>query len=581
VVLAAPRPWQFESLYRANQKYRPSWRPRLLAYERGARLLEILVAVGQAEGFLPNLSVIELLRRLTGAGSAREHAQHRDSVFVENVKMLSKNQPHQQIVEPTRGPAQRHRLSVLSQLRNHGIDPYPVGSNWGEPIGPMRSRYSHLSTGEISTETITVAGRIIAQRLHGGLIFADLCDHSGKIQLLLSKQILSDKQPKQNFSTWRHWVRPGDLICITGKLTLSNTGELSMIVEQWKFAAKSINWSASLNNPDAAQKFTKSNIVSAVTTRAVTLQALRSVLDNAGYIEAETPILQPIHGGAQARPFATQSNATGIDLYLRIAPEFALKRLLVGGLPKVYEIGRNFRNEGVDATHNPEFTSLEAYQAGGDYRYMGQLAQQLVLATADAIHGRPQALRPDGSFHDLTEPWKWIPVYTAVSNAVGQEISPDTTVETLQHIVAKLGLREKHSASAGSLVALLYDKLVEPRTSSPTFYYDFPIDVSPLTRQHRTDPRLAERWDLVAWGLELGTAYSELTDPIDQRARLTLQSLAAAAGDEEAMELDEDFLNAMEQGCPPAGGLGLGVDRLIMTLTGQPINQVLAFSFRG
>jgi lysyl-tRNA synthetase class 2 len=321
----------------------------------------------------------------------------------------------------------------------------------------------------------------------------------------------------------------------------------------------------------------------AVQARGRALRALRDLLADRGFDEVETPVLQSVHGGAAARPFETMINAYGLPLYLRIAPELYLKRLAVGGLQRVYEIGRNFRNEGADATHNPEFTSLEAYQAYADYESMRELARALVLAAAVALHGAPVAHRPaaDGAVAvvDLSGPWPVVPVHEAVSKATGAVLTPDSLRDDVLSVCREHDVRVPPGAGAGEAVAALYEQLVEPVTLEPTFYTDFPVETSPLTRVHRTDPRLAERWDLVAFGMELGTAYSELVDPVEQRRRLTEQSLRAAAGDAEAMQLDEDFLRALEYAMPPTGGLGMGVDRILMLLTGGSIRSTLAFPF--
>jgi lysyl-tRNA synthetase class 2 len=307
------------------------------------------------------------------------------------------------------------------------------------------------------------------------------------------------------------------------------------------------------------------------------------VLTERGFDEVETPVLQSVHGGASARPFVTTINAYGVPLYLRIAPELYLKRLAVGGMQRVFEVGRNFRNEGADTTHNPEFTALEAYQAWADYEVMRELARDLVLAAAVAVHGAPVTRRPgaDGTpvQHDLSGPWPVIPVHEAVGKATGAALTPDSPREEVLELCRVVGVHTSPGASAGEAVTALYDALVEPATTEPTFYTDFPVETSPLTRPHRRDPRLAERWDLVAFGMELGTAYSELVDPVEQRRRLTEQSLRAAAGDAEAMQLDEDFLRALEYGMPPTGGLGMGVDRLVMLLLGAPIRTTLTFPF--
>jgi lysyl-tRNA synthetase class 2 len=310
---------------------------------------------------------------------------------------------------------------------------------------------------------------------------------------------------------------------------------------------------------------------------------LRTQFVNRGFREVETPILQNVHGGATARPFTTHINAYDRDLSLRIAPELFLKRLIVGGSGPIFEIGRNFRNEGADGTHNPEFTSLEAYLPFADYRSMQAMTVEVIRAVAVAIHGAPVAVRrtSTGALEtaDLAAPWSVKTVHSAVSEACGTSIDPGTPPDTLQRIARAHDVLATDDMTAGLIVMHLYDRLVETTTTAPTFYTDFPVETSPLARTHRADPRLSERWDLVAFGMEIGTGYSELTDPIDQRERLTQQSLQAAAGDEEAMQIDDDFLDAMEIGMPPTGGLGLGVDRVIMMLTGAPIRSVLTFPF--
>jgi lysyl-tRNA synthetase, class II len=311
--------------------------------------------------------------------------------------------------------------------------------------------------------------------------------------------------------------------------------------------------------------------------RATVTRSLREELHSRGFLEAETPVLQVLHGGANARPFITHSNAYDIDLYLRIALELYLKRLVVGGIEKVYEIGRIFRNEGADATHNPEFTMLEAYEAYGDYNTIGTLTRELIQAAARAALGGTIVRRPDGSEHDIGGDWPQVTVHDAVSGALGEEVTPDTSEEKLRYLSEQAGVHLEPKWNRGQVLLELYEHLVEARTAAPTFYRDFPVEVSPLTRQHRSDPRLAERWDLVAFGAEIGTGYSELVDPVVQRERLTAQSLLAAGGDPEAMQLDEDFLRALEYGMPPSGGMGMGTDRLMIMFTGATIRETLLF----
>jgi lysyl-tRNA synthetase class 2 len=301
-------------------------------------------------------------------------------------------------------------------------------------------------------------------------------------------------------------------------------------------------------------------------------------------------MLHTTHGGASARPFRTFINAYGVDLSLRIAPELHLKRLLVAGLGPVFELGRNFRNEGADATHNPEFTSLEVYQPHADYTTMRHLTERLVREAARTVHGReaiPLPLTGSGGLDgwdgvelvDISGEWPVVSVLDAVSDAVGRRVTVETDFDVLLGLAEDHGIAVRPEMGAGAVIEELYAELVEPVTVLPTFYTDFPVETSPLTRPHRSAPGLAERWDLVVAGMEVGTAYSELTDPVDQRARLTEQSLKAAAGDPEAMEVDEDFLHALELGMPPSGGLGIGVDRLVMLLTHSSMRSVLTFPF--
>jgi lysyl-tRNA synthetase class 2 len=430
---------------------------------------------------------------------------------------------------------------------------------------------------------VSIVGRIVRLRDHGGLRFAVVREDGIEIQVLLARDVLGSEA----MALWAAAVDRGDQISVTGEVVASRSGELSVQATAWTMASKCLR-PVPVDRPGGTNRLAGDRNLEltldpaaqqSLHARGSVLAALRGELVGRGFLEVETPMLQAVHGGANARPFVTHINAYDLDLYLRIAPELFLKRLAVSGVGRVFELNRNFRNEGVDGTHNPEFTSLEVYEAHGDYTSMRRLARALVLAAAVAVHGRPLARLPDGGQQDLDIEWPVVTVHDAVARATGRAIDPSTSVEELRAACAGVGVVAPFEASAGVLVQRLYDALVEPTTTTPTFYTDFPIDVSPLARPHRDDPRLAERWDLVAAGMELGTAYSELTDPVDQRARLTAQSIDAAAGDPEAMEVDEDFLAALELGMPPTGGLGLGVDRLLMLVTGTPIRGTLAFPF--
>jgi lysyl-tRNA synthetase class 2 len=379
----------------------------------------------------------------------------------------------------------------------------------------------------------------------------------------------------------------GDQVSATGEVVTSRRGEVSVLARAWELAAKCLHplpdKHHGLADPEARVRQRYLDLIvdaesrQTLRLRGAVLHALRGALVDRGYLEVETPVLQAVHGGANARPFITHSNAYNLRLYLRIAPELYLKRLAVGGVAKVFELGRTFRNEGADATHNPEFTMLEAYQAYGDYTTMRELTRELILAAAVAAHGAPVARRPGGSEVDLAGEWPVVTVHDAVARALGEPVNPDTPLDELRTLAARAKVPVDPTWDRGHVLLELYERLVEAVTQAPTFYADFPTEVSPLTRAHRKDPRLAERWDLVAFGMELGTAYTELVDPVEQRRRLTAQSLLAAGGDPDAMELDEDFLQALEYAMPPTGGLGLGVDRVVMLLTGRSIRETLPF----
>jgi lysyl-tRNA synthetase class 2 len=387
---------------------------------------------------------------------------------------------------------------------------------------------------------------------------------------------------------WRRLVDIGDHVSVTGEVVTSRRGELSIAATAWLMAAKCLHplpdKRKGFTDPEARVRQRHIDLVmnpdslQMMRHRSAAVRALRNGFESRGFIEVETPMLQAVHGGANARPFVTHINAYDTELFLRIAPELFLKRLSVGGMGKIFELNRNFRNEGADATHNPEFTSVEAYQPYADYHVMRELTRELLIETATAVFGKPIVRRPDGEI-DISGEWAVITVHDAVSRATGVTIDAGTSAERLRELCAEHGVHTTFEMPAGELVLELYDELVEPTTTLPTFYTDFPLETSPLTRTHRSEPRLAERWDLVAFGAEIGTAYSELVDPVEQRRRLTEQSLKAAAGDPEAMSLDEDFLHALEYAMPPSGGLGIGVDRVLMMLTGQNIRATLAFPF--
>ncbi|PRY46929.1 bifunctional lysylphosphatidylglycerol synthetase/lysine--tRNA ligase LysX [Umezawaea tangerina] len=579
----ASRFFQLESLYRSNAKYGPDWLPRFLCYSKARQLTRVSVAAGIAEGFVPSL------RSLLKRGSDRallddlnDPEAVRFATYVAEIEASAA----QVVLKPSRRPEQvRVRIAKVDRLRAEGVDPYPVGFARDGQLSGVRDRFGELAPDTRTGTSVTVTGRVVAAREVGGLCFARLRDFSGELQVMLSLDRLGDKELR----SWKSTVDLGDHVGVHGEVITSRRGELSVLVDEWTITAKCLHplpdKRKGLADPETRVRqryldlMVNQDSAQLLRVRSAVVRGIREFLHERTYLEVETPMLQAVHGGANARPFVTHINAYDMRMYLRIAPELYLKRLCVAGVDRVFELNRNFRNEGADATHNPEFTMLEAYQAYADYTTMLHLVRELVQHCAFAAHGKQIALRPDGTEFDISGDWPIIPVHTAVSEALGEDITPGTPVDHLRSLLVARGIAVAEEADHGTLVQEAYDKLVEAVTVEPTFYTDFPTSVSPLTRQHRDDPRLAERWDLVAFGAEIGTAYSELTDPLEQRRRLEAQSLKAASGDVEAMELDEDFLRALEHGMPPTGGLGMGVDRVLMMLTGTTIRQSVLFPF--
>ncbi|MGY1744749.1 bifunctional lysylphosphatidylglycerol synthetase/lysine--tRNA ligase LysX [Blastococcus sp. SYSU D00695] len=576
----ASRFWQLQSLYRTTARYRPRWEPRYICYDTVFTLPRVAVASMAAEGFLPLWGA-----DVPDTGERTVTQEGRTVPLAEAVAELERQAAARGVDGPRLTQQERDRRAAMEFLRATGMEPYPASVPRTCDVRTLRAAHAGLPAGTRTGRTESVTGRVRAVRDFGGLVFAVLQEEGALLQVMLTR----DAVGTDSIRTWRRGVDLGDVVSVTGEVVASDTGELSVVAHSWAMAAKCLEpvpgLRGSFSDPEARVRERHLDLIvnepsrATVLARSRAVRALRDLLTGRGFSEVETPVLQAVHGGAQARPFTTTINAYGMGLYLRIAPELFLKRLCVGGLQNVFELGRNFRNEGADATHNPEFTSLEVYQAYADYTVMRTLTQELIVAAAVAMHGAPVAMRPDTGPVDLSGPWPVVPVHEAVSRATGVQLDPGTPKEDVLAVCRRLGVHVPARASAGEAVLELYDALVEPATTTPTFYTDFPLETSPLTRVHREDPRLSERWDLVAFGMELGTAYTELTDPVDQRHRFTEQSLRAAAGDPEAMQLDEDFLRAIAHGMPPTGGLGLGVDRLVMLLTGGTVRSTLAFPF--
>ena len=574
----ASRWWQLEGLYRSNVKYQPRWQARFICFADSLQLNRAMIAAAIAEGFLPRprLRAAQLEQRpATPAFGDAVRAQERDPA-VDRVTWIA-------------GRSARVRHHKLEVLAASGMAAYPPTVARSEAIAAVRGRHRGLPAGSATGEHVSVVGRVASIRQHGRLCFAVLREAGVDLQVMLSLH----RAGASELESWRRTVDVGDHVSCSGEVVSTRSGELSIDVVTWSMASKCLrplpNRRSGALSPEVRVRDRHLDLIgnpqamAMLRHRSALLASLRLELHAKGFMEVETPMLHAVHGGATARPFTTHINAYNQELFLRIAPELFLKRLCVGGVDRLFELNRNFRNEGADASHNPEFTALELYQAHADYVDMRAMAHHLVVAAATAIHGCAVAKRiePDGRVVevDLEGEWPVVGVHDAVSRAIGCRLDPGSPVELVRSACSAHGVVAPFDATAGELVHDLYEALVEPCTEMPTFYTDFPIEVSPLARAHRDDPRLAERWDLVAFGTELGTAYSELTDPIDQRARLVRQSQRAAAGDPEAMSIDEDFLAALECAMPPTGGLGLGVDRLLMLLTGASIRSTLAFPF--
>ena len=459
--------------------------------------------------------------------------------------------------------------------------PFPVTLPRTASLAGVRAANPDLAAGTETGQLVGVTGRVIFQRNTGKLCFAMLREGDAELQVMLSL----DRVGADSLSAWKADVDLGDVLYVHGEVISSKRGELSVLADDWRVAAKALRPLPVAHKPLSDETRVRQRYVDLIVrpearrmvhVRAEVLRSLRDTFHRDGYLEVETPILQVVHGGAAARPFHTHLNAFDIEMSLRIATELYLKRCIVGGIDRVYEIGPAFRNEGVDSSHSPEYTLLEAYAAYGDYNTMAELTRQLVLDAATAV-GVESGIAIDGSRIELFGEWRHVTLHEAVSTAVGEQVNTDTSADTLRAHADRLGVAVQPDWTAGEIVLELFEKLVEHTLIQPTFVRDYPVDVRPLARPHRDDARLSEAWDLVIGGVEVGVAYSELVDPVEQRRRLVQQSLAAAAGDPEAMELDEDFLLALEYGMPPTGGMGMGVDRLVMILTGKGIRETILF----
>ena len=467
---------------------------------------------------------------------------------------------------------------------------YPVAVPVTHTIPAVRAEWGHLeeTPDTASGAIVGVAGRVVFQRNTGKLCFASLQAGDGtRIQAMVSLAEVGE----ESLAAYKEFVDLGDHLFVRGEVASSRRGELSIMVTEWQIAAKALaplpNMHSELNEETRVRQryldlIQREQARRNVVTRARTMASLRRTFAERDFIEAETPMLQTMHGGASARPFVTHSNAFDTELFLRIAPELFLKRAVVGGLERVFEINRNFRNEGADSTHSPEFAMLEAYQAYTDYVGIADLTQDLVQNAALAANvgtereGTQVVEWADGTLFDLGGDWDRISMYGSLSEAAGREITPETSVEELLELAAAEGVEVK-LPNHGKLVEELWEHFVIDSLTRPTFVMDFPVETSPLTRHHRSIPGVVEKWDLYVRGFELATGYSELVDPVVQRERFVQQAAEAARGDDEAMGVDEEFLRALEHGMPPSGGMGMGMDRLLMALTGLGIRETILF----
>src|SRR4051794_8308639 len=477
----------------------------------------------------------------------------------------------------------RVRRSKRDRMLAEGVSPYPVNVPRTATLAELREKYAELPTDTASGDHASITGRVIFLRSGGKLCFATLRDGDGtELQAMLSL----DRVGAQALTDWKHLIDLGDLVGVTGEVITSRRGELSVLADSWAVSAKSLRPLPVAHKPLSEETRVRQRYVDlivrpqarqTVRTRATVVRSLRESLFRRNFLEVETPMLQLLHGGATARPFVTHSNALDTDLYLRIAPELFLKRAVVGGIERVFEINRNFRNEGMDSTHSPEFAMLEAYQAYADYNVMQTQVREWIQEAAVAVSGSQVVTHYDGTEVDLGGEWRSVTLFGALSEALGEEVTVRTDRSQLLRYAEKHDLPVDPRWSAGKLAEELFEHLVQHTLQEPTFVRDYPEETTPLTRAHRETPGLTEKWDLYVMGFELGTAYSELADPVVQRERLVAQSLLAAGGDPDAMALDEDFLRAMEYGMPPAGGMGMGIDRLLMALTGLGIRETILF----
>ena len=477
----------------------------------------------------------------------------------------------------------RIRREKRAGLIERGVEPYPVSVSRTASLSEIRAKYATLETDSTTGDIQSLTGRVIFKRDTGKLCFATLREGDGtELQAMLSL----DKVGQETLDSWKSDIDLGDIVSVTGEIITSKRGELSILANSYAMAAKSLRPLPNDHKPMSEETRVRMRYVDLIVRdearsnarlRPAVMRSLRETFHQQNFVEVETPMLQVMHGGAAARPFKSFSNAYDMDLFLRIAPELFLKRCVVGGIERVFEINRNFRNEGADSSHSPEFAMIESYQAYSDWRSIADLTRTLVQNAAMAISGSHVVTHHDGRQADLGGKWREISLYDAITEGVGESVTALTPLEDLKKIATKLGMKIDPKWIAGKLAEEIFEHVAKDQLIAPTFVMGFPIDTSPLVRAHRELPGVAEKWDLYVDGFELATGYSELIDPVIQRDRLVEQATLGAKGDLEAMQVDEDFLRAMEFAMPPTGGMGMGVDRLLMALTGLGIRETILF----
>jgi len=474
-----------------------------------------------------------------------------------------------------------NKWEEIEELKREGIDPFGHSFNRTYKIKDLIEKNKDLQIGECGKEKVSIAGRLMALRAHGKAVFANIEDISGRVQIYIK----SNKVGADAFKLFSK-ISIGDILGLSGLIFRTQTGEITVFVEEFTLLCKSVRslpekWHGLKDVEIRYRKRYLDLIVNPLVRdifikRSKVLQSIRNFLDNRGFLEVQTPIMQPIPGGATARPFITHHNTLHRDLYLRIATELYLKRLIVGGLEKVYELGCDFRNEGISTKHNPEFTMLELYEAYGDYHSMMQITEELIVYVLKNVLGSLE-IEFRGNRIDFTPPWKRISMHKAIEDAVGirvDKISP----KDFSKVVKEYNLNIRGSINRGEIINELFEKFIEPTLIQPTFVIDYPLEISPLSKQKKDNPELVERFELFVNSMELANAFSELNDPAEQKRRFEEQVAKREAGDMESHFMDEDYIEALEYGMPPTGGLGIGVDRLIMLLTdSDSIKEVILF----